>query len=489
MKKLGIVLLGIVLCSAAFAQPKPNIVLFVADDLHRFDLGCYGAVNCKTPNIDQLASEGIRMDQCYTAFPQCTPCRGELYTGLFPRRNGGNGIPAKTDVKGLPLHLRPLGYRTGLVGKEHVGPDEVFPFERVGDKKHDEIMDNLDAIRDYVTQDKGTPFFLAVCSHQPHLPWDKGNPDSFDPAKFVIQPNHWDNQHIREVLCRYYAEVEYLDMQVGEVRKILKESGQEDNTLFIFLTEQGAALPGAKFTAYQPGFHAGMIAKWAGRIKPGSSSDAVVHYADVLPTLVEICGGAAPSDLDGRSILKVLDGKADTHREYAVSFITSALPASTHGGYPIRAVTDTRFKLVRNYWPEKTFRCPGMGVEGIFKSWVADAETKPEARKVVDTYEHHPSVEFYDLSVDPWEQNNLANNPGFKKDLDRLQAKLDEWLEAQGDDPSESEKEAVAGRNAKRIQGGKVAMGEKPTEEQNQKSSKKAARQARKAAKEKEQKK
>ncbi len=441
--------------------------MFVADDLHRFDLGCYGAENCQTPNIDQLASEGIRMDQCYTAFTQCTPCRGELYTGLFPRRNGiiGNGIPAKPDVKGLPLYLRPLGYRAGLVGKNHVGPDEVFRFERVGDKKDDELMDNLDAIRDYVAKNIGTPFFLAVCSHQPHLPWDKGNPDAFDPAKFVIQPNHWDNQHIREVLCRYYAEVEYLDMQVGEVRKIVKESGLEDNTLFIFLTEQGAHLPGAKFTAYQPGFHAGMVAKWAGRIQPGSSSDAVVHYADVLPTLVEICGGTAPADLDGRSILKVLEGKTDTHREYAFSFITSALPASTPGGYPIRAVTDSRFKLVRNYWPEKTYRCPGMGVEKIFKSWQADAETMPAARKVVDSYEHHPAVEFYDLASDPWEQNNLASSREVQKDLNRLQAKLDEWLEAQGDDPSQTEKEAVAGRNAKRARGGKAAMGEKPTGE------------------------
>ncbi len=466
------------MAAAVLAQPKPNIILFVADDLHRFDLGCYGAVNCKTPNIDQLASEGMRMDQCYTSFTQCTPSRGELYTGLFPRRNGiiGNGIPAKPDVKGLPLRLRPLGYRVGLVGKKHVGPEAVFPFERVGDKKHDEIMENLDAIRDYIVKDESEPFCLAVCSHQPHLPWDKGNPDALDPAKFIIQPNHFDNQHLREVLCKYYAEVEYLDKEVGAVRKILRRSGQEDNTVFIFLTEQGAHLPGAKFTAYQPGFHAGMVAKWPGRIEPGSSSAAIVHYADVLPTLMEICGGTPPADLDGRSILEVLEGKTDTHRDYAFSFITSALPASTHGGYPIRAVTDTRFKLVRNYWPEKTYRCPGMGVEGIFKSWVADAETNPDAKKVVDIYEHHPAVEFYDLASDPWEQNNLANNPESKKDLDRLQAKLDEWLEAQGDDPSETEREAVAGRNAKRIRGGKSAMGEKPTEKQERKTAKKRER-------------
>jgi len=475
MMNFGPVLLGFVLTASAFAQQKPNIILFVADDLHRFDLGCYGAVNCKTPNIDQLAKEGMRMDQCYTAFTQCTPCRGELYTGLFPRRNGiiGNGIKAKPDVKGLPLRLKPLGYRVGLVGKGHVGPDEVFPFERIGDKKHDEIMENLDAIRDYIARGKTQPFFLAVCSHQPHLPWDKGNPDSFDPSKFVIQPNHWDNQHIRKVLCKYYAEVEFLDMQVGAVRKIVKECGLEENTLFIFVTEQGAHLPGAKFTAYQPGFHAGMVAKWTGRIEPGSSSDAIIQYADVLPTLMGICGGTAPEDIDGRSFLKVLEGKADTHRDYAFSFITSALPASTPGGYPIRAVTDTRFKLVRNYWPEKTYRCPGMGVEGIFKSWEADAETNPEAKKVVDTYEHHPAVELYDLSSDPWEQNNLASNPEVQKDLERLQAKLDEWLEAQGDDPSESEKEAVAGRNAKRERGGKPAMGEKPTEEQKEKTANK----------------
>lgn len=470
MKRMNIAISGILLtlwAATTFAQSKPNIILFVADDLHRFDVGVYGSVNCKTPNIDKLASEGMRMDQCYTAFSQCTPCRAELYTGLFPRRNGiiGNGIPAKPDIKGMPLRLRPLGYRVGLVGKEHVGPNEVFPFDRVGDKKKDEIMENLEAIRDYVGKGKDKPFFLAVCSHQPHLPWDKGNPDSFDPSKFVMQPNHWDNEHTREMLCKYYAEVEFLDKQVGAVQKIVKEAGLEDNTLFIFVTEQGAHLPGGKFTGYQPGIHAGMIAKWNGRIKPNSSSDAIVHYADVLPTLMEICGGAAPGDIDGRSFLKVLEGKSDTHRNYAYSFITSALPASTSGGYPIRAITDSRYKLVRNYWPDKTYRCPGMGVENIFKSWKADAETNPAAYKVVETYEHHPGTEFYDLSSDPWEQENLADNPEYKKEMDRLQAELDKWMKAQGDDPSESEIEAVAGRNAKRIRGGKSAMSEPPADE------------------------
>lgn len=452
----------------SFAQSKPNIVLFVADDLHRFDIGVYGAVNCKTPNIDKLASEGIRMDQAYTAFSQCSPCRAELYTGLFPRRNGviGNGIPANSDVKGLPLQLRPLGYRVCLTGKKHVGPSEVFPFGRVGQRKikvgqrkiHEVVESdaNLKAIRDYIEEDKEKPFCLVVGSHQPHLPWDKGDPSVFDPDKFVIQPNHWDNKHTREVLCKYYAEVEYLDMQVGKIRKLVKDIGIKDNTVFIFLSEHGAHLPGAKFTGYQPGIHAGMIAKWKGRIKPGSSSDAIVHYADILPTLMEIAGGTPPEDLDGSSILKVWEGKKDKHRDYAHSFITSALPHSTVGGYPIRAVTDTRFKLVRNYWPEKTFSFPGMG--RMLKSWQADAETDPAAKKVVDGYKHHPSVEFYDLAKDPWEQNNVADNPEYKKELDRLQAELDRWLKQQGDDPSKTEKEAIAGRNAKRVRAGKSKM-------------------------------
>ncbi|PHS14136.1 MAG: hypothetical protein COA78_06250 [Blastopirellula sp.] len=445
-----------------FAE-QPNIVIILADDLHRFDIGCFGAKNTKTPNIDSLAYEGIKFNQAYVAFAQCAPCRAELYSGSFPNRNGliGNGIPSRSDITSIPLELRKLGYRAGLVGKGHVGPRDVYAFDFIygksSDKKKSDLLeDNFDSIREYISKDPAQPFFLAVCSHQPHKPWDKGDASTFDPDKLIIPPTYYDCIETREELCHYYAEVEFLDWQIGEVLKVLKESNKIENTLIIFLSEQGAHLPRAKFTSFDAGIHAGAIAKWPGKIAAGTSTDAIIHYADVLPTLIDIIGGKIPDEIDGKSFAGVLTGEKKSHREYAYGFTTSALPASTPGGYGMRAITDGRYKLIHNYHHDKTFDSPGLG--GAFKAWVKYAAEDPEAAELTNMHEHRPAMELYDISKDPWELENRVDDPELVKIKKLLIKELDNWLKQQNDDPIQTEIKAVAGRNAKRIKAGKTLM-------------------------------
>ena len=482
------------LAAEAAEKAKPNIVLFVADDLNRYDVGCYGAVNTRTPNIDSLARAGMKMNNAYCAFAQCAPCRAELYSGRFPANNGliGNGIPSRSDIQCVVQYLRAVGYRTGLVGKHHCGPGEVYDFDNLNKKtavapptdrsksevrknkqqnkaksasdeansfdKNDgkDIEDYFDSIREYMARKGEQPFFLAACSHQPHVPWTKGNAAAFDQAKLVVPKNLFDCPETREELTHYYAEVEYLDWQVGEVMKIVDELGLKEKTLFMFVTEQGASLPGGKFTCYEAGVHAGMVVRWPGVIAPGAQSDAMVHYADVTPTLVQAAGGKIEDKIDGWSFLDVLQGKAQKHRDYAYGFSTSALPRATQGGFPIRSVTDGRDKLIINYQPEKVFKSPGM--VGAYKDWKRMAATNDKARFFVEHFEKHPTVELYDCNDDPWELTNMAGNPEKKEALDRLTKELQNWLEGQQDDPVKTEVLALGGRNAKRAKSGKEEM-------------------------------
>lgn len=469
---------------------KPNIVLFVADDLNRYDVSCYGAVNTKTPNIDSLAKAGMRMNQAYCAFATCSPCRAELYSGRFPVNNGliGNGVPSRSNIKSVVQYLGALGYRTGLAGKHHVGPSEVYAFDdlnKESDKKEGtaseglskgearkqeksnknkedsedknegkDVENYLPAIRAYMTQKKDQPFLIACCSHQPHQPWTKGNAAAFDVKKLVVPPNLYDCPATREELTHYYAEVEYLDWQVGEVMKIVQELGLVDQTLFMFVSEQGAMFPGGKFTSNDPGVHAAMVVRWPGKIAPGTQSNAIVHYADVVPTFVEAAGGKMTEEIDGRSFLEVLMGKKEKFRDYAYAVTTNILPRGVEGGYPIRGITDGRYKLIVNYEHEKTFFSPGMS--GAYKTWKRMAATDPKAKSYVDHYEHHPQVELYDLEGDPWEMKNVAESPEHKGVLDRLTQNLNLFLASQKDDPFKTEKIALDAKKAKVEKSGRV---------------------------------
>ena len=159
---IGFVALGVA-CQAAVAAKKvrPNIVLVMADDLNWNDLGCYGNKDIKTPNMDQLAREGLRFTHCFTATAMCSPTRQQLYTGVFPVRNGAypNHSKVKPSARSLVHHFKPLGYRVGLVGKRHFGPPASFPFETVNNKTAKEFIS------------REGPFLLVVASGFPHTPW------------------------------------------------------------------------------------------------------------------------------------------------------------------------------------------------------------------------------------------------------------------------------------------------------------------------------
>ena len=454
-------LLIFLICSVvakASAGSQPNFIIFIADDFSYCDLGCWGSPDAKTPNLDRLASQGMKLTRTYTPAPVCSPTRLALYTALYPVKSGGypNHSAVKSGTKSVVHYLKPLGYRVGIVGKTMIAPDDTFPFDlpqsksepvKKSKKKTSDEADSADqdldfkAIKQYVSQDKSQPFCLVVASHQPHGPWDKGDVSIYDPKKISVPPYLVDTPQTREERARYLAEVTFLDGEVGRVMRILEQSGQTENTLFIFLSEQGSGFPGGKYNLYDVGIRSAAIARWPGKIKPGSESDALSSYVDVVPTFIEAAGGKPVSGVDGRSFMGVLEGKTTKHLEYVFAQSTSLGVKGVSTPYGIRCVRDDRFKYILNLNHENEFPC-SRAAHGAASSWVLKAKTDADARERLNRFLHRPEVELYDLKNDPWEQKNIADDPANRKTLARLRKELDSWMREQGDLGVQTELEA-----------------------------------------------
>ena len=217
--------------------------------------------------------------------------------------------------------------------------------------------------------------------------------------------------------------------------KMVQENGIEKNTLFIFTSEQGSMFPHGKWTCYDIGTHVEFIARWPGHIKPGSVTEAMVQYVDVVPTLIEAAGGEPIKGLDGRSFLPVLLGKTDKHNDFVYGVHTTNGIASGSKCYPVRSIRTKTHKLILNLMPDAVFK--NMLIrkdrENFWKSWVKKAKTNPEAARLVNMYQKRPAVELYDLRKDMYELNNIAEDPANRKLIAGLRRHLEDWMKQQGD--------------------------------------------------------
>lgn len=422
---------------SAKVPSRPNIIFIMADDLDSRQLSCYGGQNLKTVNIDRLADQGMKFNNMVTSEAMCVPLRASLFTGLYPMRHGSyqNHKPVySANIKGVPQYLTDLGYTVALTGKDH--STKTFPFQIVKGFEVNCVANTdeyeLNDIRKFITAQKN-PYCLFVMSINPHAPWTVGDPSEFDADKLVLPPHWVDTKPTREQFTKYLAEVRRLDNQVGELMGLVKEIGQEDNTMFVFLGEQGPQFPGGKWTLWDNGQLSSMIVKWPGIVKGGSQTEAIVQYEDIVPMLVDLAGGKSIPGLDGKSFLPVLEGKSDRARDYAYG-IHNNIPEGP--AYPIRAIRSERYKLLMNLLPEKKYAIKFMTNRKNVKywdSWNMKAETDAVARWKVDRITTRPAVEFYDLKNDPYELHNLANDKNYAKLVNEYKTKLFAWMKQQGD--------------------------------------------------------
>lgn len=428
------------LCVVSAEQQKPNILVIIADDMARCELGCYGGQNLATPNIDRIAEEGMRMTNNFASVAMSVPIRASMYTGLYPAHHGSyqNHKATYRNVKSVTHYLSSLGYRVGRAGKDHpVNQPRVYAFENipgftVGCTASHPPVSNTEGISEFMKRGSNEPFCLFVCSIHSHMPWDAGDPSEFDPSKVVLPPNCVDNARTRSDFCNYLAEIRLFDNEVGMVMKALKDAGADENTIVILLSEQGPQMPFGKWTCYRYGQSSALIVRYPGKIEAGSVSDALVQYEDILPTLIEVAGGDPVEGLDGVSQLDVFTGKKRDKREWVYGMHNNVPEGPS---YPIRSIQDKRYKLILNLTPQNKYHEKHMMADrpNMWQSWVESAKTDEGARWLVDRFVSRPAMEFYDHETDPWELNNLADDPQYRDRIALMEQELHRWMQEQGD--------------------------------------------------------
>lgn len=434
---LLLILAAAVLRAGAAGPARPNLVIFISDDHSLLDSTVYGAKDVKTPNMQRLAAAGLVFDRAFVASPSCAPSRGALLTGLMPARNGAepNHSKPRAELKKLPAYLQELGYEVVAFGKvshyQHTGDYGFDHFAH--DKFHEDIAISA-GIEWLKARKSDKPLCIFYGTNWPHVPWPN-DAASFKPSDVVVPVTHIDTPKTREARAKYYAAVQKMDTELGDVYDAARAVLGADNTFFLTTSDHGAQWPFGKWNCYDAGIRTPMIAVWPGRIAAGARTSAMVSWIDILPTLVDLAGGAAPAGIDGKSFAGVLRGERKEHRDRIFT---------THSGdgrmnvYPTRSVRTADWKYIRNLHPEYYYTthvdlAQAVDGPGYFRSWEEKARTDPAAAAIVKHYHERPAEELYDLTADPLEQRNLASNPAQAARLASLRAEVDAWMKEAGD--------------------------------------------------------
>ncbi len=435
---------------------QPNILLITADDLNWNSVGAYGCATPEaTPNIDALAAEGLRFEHAHVAISVCQPSRGALMTGRYPHRSGqegfhyinGSGVPL------LPERLRAAGYRVGILGKAwHSTPRQDFRWDLYQDMP--DLGWGRDAqlyhgfARGFFEQARtdGAPFFLMANTHDPHRPFHgndaelQGRQDirypapsrAYAPEEVAVPGFLPDLPEVRREVAEYAGSVRRCDDVVGRLLDALRETGQAANTLVMFLSDNGMAFPFSKTNCYLHSTKTPWIVRWPGRVAPGAvDREHFIHGVDFMPTILEAAGAAPPGGMDGSSFLGVLRGRPDPSR---TRVFTQFHETAMRGRYPMRCVQDRRFGYLFNAWADgrRAFRNESQSGR-TFRAMQAAAATDAGIAARVALFRHRVVEEFYDFERDPDALHNLADDPAYRGELDRLRGELEAWMVRTGD--------------------------------------------------------
>jgi uncharacterized sulfatase len=419
---------------AAAKPARPNLIIYMSDDHGLLFSEPYGAHAIHTPNLAQFAAEGMKFTHAFNTSPSCGPSRTSMLTALWPARHGAepNHRPPKPGVTGLPAQLKSLGYETACIGKiAHNDFAKYYNFDFV--RGPNVGATDTDAVEQFLaTRDKFKPLCLFFGSHYPHVPWVKN--EGYDPAGVTLPPTLVDTPETRRQCTDYYTSVSHTDGLAGKFRALVQKHVPGDS-LFIYTSDHGAQWPFAKWDLYDAGIRVPFIAIWPGKLKPGSTNDAMISTADLMPTFIELAGGKVPDGLDGRSFAPLLLGKAKRHRD---RMFDTQSGDGDFNVYPSRSLRTREWKYILNLHPEfqhqthDTRHRVGNGIR-YWNSWVEEAKTNPAAAAVVKRFVERPAEELYDLKADAYEMHNLAGDPKQASRLASMRAELKAWMKEQGD--------------------------------------------------------
>jgi arylsulfatase A-like enzyme len=432
--------------SAFAADTKPNILFLLSDDHSYPYLGCYGNPDTRTPNLDRFAAQGLRCDRMFVTCPQCVPSRASLMSGRSPVavRMVRFTSPLPAEVPALPDLLRDkAGYFTGIAGRHYHlegphaprNPELAAVVEKHGLRTFPNRVDYLEkkgGMKDFGAKlaaflDKapaGKPWFFWLGFSDPHHPWDTKGPRGVpDATKLTLPPHLPDLPGVRGDLARYIAEVEHCDGDVQDVLAMLQQRGFADNTLVVFMGDNGMALPHGKGALHDPGLAVPLLVRWPGVIKPGRTTRALISGEDFAPTMLEAAGVTPPKEMSGVSYLKLLrDDPSFTPRQYIFG---ERGPHGGDGGMKpdvlaatfdlVRCVRSDRFKLIYNCTPHGAVAPVDSQRDPGWQEMQAAHEAGKLAEPFVKAYftAPRPTYELYDLDADPGELHNVAGDPKY----------------------------------------------------------------------------
>lgn len=407
---------------------RPHILLLSCHDIGRY-VGCYGVQTVETPHLDALSAAGARFTRAFTTAPSCSPSRGSLATGRYPHSNGLMGLahppypwslaPGEHHIASL---LHDAGYETHLFGHQHVthdiaslGFDHLHGFDELrGCHEHALGANVVHRMDEYLAgAEIRRPLYIEVNLEEPHRPYHQGGARP-DVSRGVTVPPYLPNsREAIEEMAAFQGAVRQGDAAVGHILQALAEAGLADNLLVIFVADHGVAMPRAKCTLYDPGIEIALLMRWPNHIRPGTVIPEMISNVDILPTILQIVGAPIPDNVQGHSFLPLLTGVDHLARTAIYAEKT------VHTYYdPMRAIRTERFKYIRNFEIAPRVEVPTDVQRGaIFR---ADPGRYHDVQ--------HWPVELYDLSTDPWEQQNLAGNPAYGTVENWLESRLWSWM-------------------------------------------------------------
>lgn len=430
------------------AEPRPNLVLIIADDLSAEDIGPYGNAKVQAPNLDRLAREGMRFDRAFVTTSSCSPSRSSLITGRYPHNTDAEQLHWP-----LPGHhitfvqlLKQAGYYTAASGKWHLGPEIKKHFDRVTepgeagyqlpkDGKGRMVANDKSGCEQWVptlqNRPKDRPFFLWLAALDPHRDYEPNIiPKPHRPEDVTVPPYLPDVPETRQDLALYYDEIARLDRYVGEVLAELHRQGQTTNTLILFITDNGRAFPRCKTRLYDSGIRSPWIVRWPGKVKAGTASPRLVSSIDIAPTFCKLAGVTPAKSFEGKDFSPLLEIPTAPFRDYIF--------AERHWhdfDACERAVRSEQFKYIRNYFNDLAATPPVDAVRSpTYKAMRRlrndNKLTEPQKDCFVAP---RPAEELYDLASDPHETKNLAADRAHTPTLADFRRQLELWQKQTGD--------------------------------------------------------
>ncbi len=400
---------------------KPNVLWIYGEDLSP-DLGCYGTSAVRTPNIDRLASEGTRYTNAFVTCPVCSPSRSALITGTYQtafdahNHRSNRDKPLRADMRLITDCFTEAGYFTcNSPGPPYSRPGKTdFNFQR--ERPFEGI--------DWKGRAEAQPFYAQINIPDTHRVFKPDLERPISPEAVELPPYYPDHPLTRKDWALYLESIQILDKKVGRILDRLDSEGLTENTIIFFLSDHGRAHVRCKQFLYDGGIHIPLIVRWPGHIESDSVSEQLISGVDIAPTTLALAGIEVPNFMQGQ----IFAGPKATSR----NAIFAARDRCDGTDDRIRCVRTQRYKLIRNYHPERPYMQFNAYKKQQYPLWslMPLLSKKGELTPVQQQFmqETRPVEELYDLEADPYEVNNLAADSDYGLLCSELAARLDTWM-------------------------------------------------------------